>query len=62
MGFFDFLKGAGKAVLDTQKEALKYADRYRNLSKEDLERKFKNSSSIAEKMGITRVMKEKGYR
>lgn len=66
MGFWnlakDVAKGAAKSVMDTNAEALKYAERYSHLSKEELVYKFRNSSSTAEKMGIARVMKEKGYR
>lgn len=70
MGFWKFigelLVDAGKTAVQKGKEvtaeAQEYADRYADLSREELIDKFKNSSSWAERMGISKVMQDNGWK
>lgn len=65
MGFWDFagkmVKEAVDKVGEVNDKANFYADKYSDLSKEELIRKYKNSSNTAEKMGISKVMKKNGW-
>lgn len=69
MGFWNFvgelLVDAGKRANQKRKEtfaeAERYAERYAYLSREELINKFRNSNSFAERMGISKVMKDNGW-
>ena len=60
MGFGDFLKGVGSAIMDTSKEVVEMKKKLQYESDEKLKRLLKNGNA-KEKVVANALLKERGY-
>jgi len=60
MGFGDFLKGVGNAVMDTSKEVVEMKETLQYETDEKLKRLLKRGN-VKEKMVANSLLKERGY-